>query len=65
MKHAEAHEALNELPSICQTVGVLGWALRRCKPGSKRHQRYWDRLTKLENQRNRMVTRIRLALESP
>jgi len=58
----QALEALNELPSVRQTIGKLGPQLRRCKPGSKRHQEIWDTLTRLENQACEMSSTIRMAL---
>jgi len=58
----EAVEALNELPSVRQTIGKLGPQLRRCKPGSKRHKEIWDTLTRLESQACEMSSKIRMAL---
>jgi len=58
----DALAALSELPSVRQTIGKLGPQLRRCKPGSKRHQEIWNTLTRLENQACELSSTIRLAL---
>lgn len=58
----EALKALNDLPSLRQAVGTHGVALRRCKPGSKRHREVWDAMTRLENEACEASSTIRLAL---
>lgn len=54
--------ALDELPSVRQTIGKLGYQLRRCKPGTKRHKEIWDALTRLENEVCALSSKIRMAL---
>ena len=58
----EALKALTELPCLYQSIGKLGYILRRCKPGTKRHKEVWDALTKLENKASELSSKIRLAL---
>lgn len=60
----DAVAALNELPSVSQTIGKLGPVLRRCKAGSKRHKEVWDALTRLENQACELTSTIRVALSA-
>lgn len=61
-ERAELLEALTEAQTHAQAVGSLGIALRRTKPGSKRHKDYWDRLTKLSNAQSEYSSMIRLFL---
>jgi len=44
-----ALDAHRQLHSVRQAIGSTGLKLRRTKPGSKRHQDYYDALTKLED----------------
>ncbi len=47
-KQKELLAAVTELKCLHQAIGKLGNALRRTKPGSKRHRAYYDALTQLE-----------------
>jgi hypothetical protein len=59
---SEAIKALYELQSIRMTIGHLGPMLRRTKPGSKKHQDYWDRLTVLENDADELSSKVAMFL---
>jgi len=60
---SEAIKALYDLQSIVQTIGHLGPMLKRTKPGSKRHQDYYDRLTRLENDASELSSKVAMFLK--
>lgn len=60
----EAMDALADLQSVRQGIGKMGYMLRRCKPGTKRHKQLWDALTLLEGEADKLSSKIRLALHS-
>ena len=61
-ERAELLQALTELRTHGQAIGALGTALRRTKPGSKRHKDYWDRLTKMEAAASEYSSKIAMFL---
>jgi len=61
--YSEAIQALYDLQTIRQTIGHLGPMLKRTKPGSKRHQDYYDRLTRLENDASELSSKVAMFLK--
>lgn len=61
---ATLNTALTEIQTLRQTIGILGHSLRRTKPGSKRHRKYWDQLTKLEADASEKAAMIRMFFET-
>jgi hypothetical protein len=64
LKH-EAWAALNELPSIYQTIGKLNVALSKRKFGTSKHREIWNSITGLEVQADKLTSIIRIALFEP
>jgi hypothetical protein len=60
--HATLSKALTECQALSQAIGALGPRLRRTKPGTKKHKKYWDDLTKMENERYEHSDKIRFFL---
>lgn len=60
----EALKAHQELHSVRQGIGALGVKLRRTKPGSKRHQAYWDALTRLESEAEKLSSTVVLFIRT-
>jgi hypothetical protein len=58
----EASKALGELQSLRQSVGVAGYRLRRCKPGTKRHNELMASLKTLEFRANTHADTIQAVL---
>jgi hypothetical protein len=60
----EALDSMADLQSVRQGTGKMGYMLRRCRPGTKRHKQLWDALTLLEREADELASKIRLALNS-
>lgn len=58
----KAISALNELPSVCQTVGKLEVAASRCKIDSKLGKEYWGRRDKLLDLQGNLRHDVRISL---
>jgi hypothetical protein len=54
----EALDALYDLQELRQTIGKLGPMLSRTKPGTKRHQDYYDQITRLENEASALSSKV-------
>jgi hypothetical protein len=57
-----ASKALTLIHGRAQAIGAIGVMLRRCKPGSARHQELVANLTRLTNEAYEMTDTVRFAL---
>lgn len=56
----EAHNLLNQLPSIGQTIGALNKQLRRCKVNSARYNLYENNRNRLLNEQAEIISAVKM-----